>query len=133
MIPFKYILLTIAILATWTSSINAQSSEFELEDSGSWTQTQAPEPGTDAAVMADAAKHLAQGNPDKAHSILSSWLDDNKRSRNEYIAQAYYLRGVARVDKGREYKALFDFEAIIRDFPSSPYFLKAVEQEFEIG
>lgn len=124
--------LFILALSNPTQSL-AQSSEFELEDSGQWTQTDAPEPGTDAAVMADAISYLAQAKPDKAQSILTKWLDQNKRSRNEYIAQAYYLRGVARVDRGREYKALFDFEAVIRDFPSSPYFLKAVEQEYNIG
>lgn len=127
------ILIALAMTSLVTTSASAQASEFELEDSGDWAQTNTPEPGTDAAVMADASRYLAQGKPDKAKSILSKWLDTNKRTRNEYIAQAYYLRGVARVDQGREYKALFDFEAIIRDFPSSPYFLKAVEQEFDIG
>ncbi len=123
----------ISIVCLCASSLHAQSSEFELDDSGQWEQTQAPEPGTDAAVMADATRHIAEGNPGKANEILSDWLETNKRSRNSSIAQAYYLRGVARKDKGREYKALFDFEAVIRDFPSSPYFLKAVEHEYEIG
>ncbi len=111
----------------------AQTSEFELEESGQWTQTHAPEPGSDAAVMADAARYIAQGNPEKAQKILSKWIDEHKRTRNDFIAQAYYLRGVARLDQGREYKALFDFEAVIRDYPSSPYFLKAVEHEYNIG
>ncbi len=111
----------------------AQTSQFELEESGQWTQTNAPEPGSDAAIMADAARYIAQGNPEKAQKILSKWLDEHKRTRNDFIAQAYYLRGVARLDRGREYKALFDFEAVIQDYPSSPYFLKAVEHEYNIG
>ncbi len=133
MIPFKSILLAPILLALLATPTFAQSSEFELEDSGSWTQTQAPEPGTDAATMADATKYLAEGKAGKAQKLLSKWLDKNKRTRNDYIAQAYYLRGVARLDQKREYKALFDFEAVIRDFPSSPYFLKAIEHEYNIG
>jgi outer membrane protein assembly factor BamD (BamD/ComL family) len=123
----------IAIASALVSPAFAQSSEFELEDSGNWEQTQTPEPGSDAATMADATRYLAEGKPDKAHEMLTKWLDSNKRTRNRHIAHAYYLRGVARVDRGREYKALFDFETIIRDFPSSPYFLKSVEQEYNIG
>ena len=131
--PLNLISLLIVISMSNTTVAYAQSSEFELEESGQWNQTEAPEPGSDAAIMAEAARYLADENPDKAHSILSDWLEANKRTRNDSIAQAYYLRGLARVDRKREYKALFDFEAVIRDFPSSPYFLKAVEQEYYIG
>ncbi len=118
-------------------SLNAQclaQSSFELDDSGDdWAQTQAPEPGSDEAVMAQASAYLAQGKYDKAHNVLSKWLESNERSRSAQLPQAYYLRGVARVKRGREYKSLFDFETVIRDFPSSPYFLKAVEQEYDIA
>jgi len=130
---FLSALASILLTLSLSPAAHAQSSEFKLDDSGQWSQTDAPEPGTDAAIMADATGYLAQADPKEANDILSKWLDKNKRTRNEYIAQAYYLRGVARVDKGKEYKALFDFEAVIRDFPSSPYFLKAVEHEFNIG
>lgn len=127
------IILTLAFAPMSISSAIAQSSEFELDESGDWAQTQSPEPGSDAEIMAQVTKLLAEEKPDTAHSKISKWLDENKRTRNEYIAQAFYLRGVARLDRGREYKALFDFETVIRDFPSSPYFLKAVEHEYDIG
>ena len=115
-----------------TSQCLAQSS-FELSDSDDWAQTQAPEPGSDEAVMAQASGYLAEGKPDKAHKVLSKWLEANERSRSAQLPQAYYLHGVSQVERGREYKSLFDFETVIRDFPSSPYFLKAVEQEYNIA
>ncbi|MBL4697311.1 MAG: outer membrane protein assembly factor BamD [Phycisphaerales bacterium] len=130
---FVCTLASLILSLGFSTSTLAQSSEFELEDSGDWAQTQAPQPGSDEAVMADATRYLVEGRAKKAQGILTKWLDSNKRTRNDLIAQAYYLRGVAKVDRGREYKSLFDFEAVIRDFPSSPYFLKAVEQEFHIG
>lgn len=125
-------LLAIALL-TLAVPAHAQTSEFELDESGDWSTTQAPEPGTDAYVMAEATRLIAQEKPGKASDMLSSWLEKNKRSRNPYIAQGYYLHGLARYNNGREYKALFDLEAIIQDFPDSPYFLKAVELEYQIG
>ncbi|MFG0299262.1 MAG: outer membrane protein assembly factor BamD [Phycisphaerales bacterium JB047] len=111
----------------------AQTSEFELDETGDWAQTAAPEPGTDAYVMAEATRLIAEEKPGKASSMLADWLETHKRTRNDYIAQAYYLHGLARFNNGREYKALFDLESIIQDFPESPYFLKAVELEYQIG
>ncbi len=126
---------TIILIAAFAcpSIALAQSSEFELTDSGEWTQTEAPEPGTDAAFMAEMTKLIAEGKPGTASGKLGDWLERNKRTRNPYIPQAYYLHAVARYDNDREYKALFDLEAIIQDFPDSPYFLKAVELEYQIG
>lgn len=125
-------LVTIAALLAH-SSANAQSSEFTLDDSGDWEQTQAPEPGSDAAIMAEATRLIAEDKPGKASDMLDKWLDEHKRSRNTYIPQAYYLHALARYNNGREYKALFDLESIIVDYPGSEYFLKAVELEYQIG
>jgi outer membrane protein assembly factor BamD (BamD/ComL family) len=107
--------------------------ETELTDDGSWQTTAAPEPGSDAEVMADAQRYIAEGNPGKAVSKLSNWIEKNKRSRTPYIAQAYYLRGLARLENDREYKALFDFELVIRDFSDSEYYTKAVHREYDIA
>ena len=125
-------IVTFAVLLAPASSL-AQSSEFQLDDTGEWEQTQAPEPGSDAAVMADATRLIAEDKPGKASDMLGNWLDENKRSRNPYIPQAYYLHALARYNNGREYKALFDLESIIVDYPGSEYFLKAVELEYQIG
>lgn len=127
--------ISIAALAPLALSgvAHAQSSEFELTETGEWTQTEAPEPGSDAAFMAEMTKLIAEEKPGTARSKLYDWLDRNKRTRNAYIPQAYYLHGLARYNDDREYKALFDLEAIIQDYPDSPYFLKAVELEYQIG
>ena len=131
--PIIAILAALCPLILAQGLAHAQASKFQLDDSDGWTQTQAPEPGSDGAIMAQATALLAQDKPGQARKLLGSWLDEHKRTRNDYLAQAYYLHGLARVRDGREYKSLFDFEAIIRDFPDSPYFLKAVEEEYNIG
>jgi outer membrane protein assembly factor BamD (BamD/ComL family) len=125
-------LITIATIALPTIAA-AQSSEFELTETGEWTQTEAPEPGTDAAFMAEMTKLIAEGNPGSASDKLGSWLERNKRTRNPSIPQGYYLHALARYENDREYKALFSLESIIQDFPDSPYFLRAVELEYKIG
>lgn len=121
------------LLASASAPALAQSREFQLDDEGGWVETAAPEPGTDAWVMGEARRHLAAEQPGKALKILNPWLEANKRSRNPYLAEAYLLRGDARVANDDEYKALFDYETVIRDFSASDSFPKAVQREYEIG
>ncbi|MBL4591916.1 MAG: hypothetical protein JKY96_08155 [Phycisphaerales bacterium] len=131
----KHLLSAAVILVVLAAPAMGQSSEseYQLKPDGSWNQTAAPEPGTDAYVMAEAARLIAEGKPGKASSKLGKWLDKNKRTRNPYVAQAFVLRGEARLRNNDEYQALFDLETVIRDFSSSDYFMTAVELEYEIA
>ncbi|MFK7759075.1 MAG: outer membrane protein assembly factor BamD [Phycisphaerales bacterium] len=112
---------------------SAQSVQTDPVLDGDWQTTPAPEPGTDAALMAEAQLLIAEGNPGRASSKLTSWIEKNKRSRSRFIPEAYYLRGIARFANDREYKALFDFEIVIRDYPDSEFYTKAVQREYEIA
>ncbi|MCC5823794.1 MAG: outer membrane protein assembly factor BamD [Phycisphaerales bacterium] len=127
------ILTPILALLLLAGPLFAQATEFTLEDDGVWAQTDAPEPGTDEHVMWQARRHLAEGRPGQAVTVLSGWLDEHGRTRNPYLAEAYFLRGEARLANDREYQALFDFETVIRDFSATPYYARAVQREYEIG
>lgn len=76
---------------------------------------------------------LAEGNAKEARSLLSDWLDENEFSTSPFLAEAYLLRGDARVATNSEWWALYDYEAVIKQFPASVEFPKAVEREFDIG
>ncbi|MEM7628959.1 MAG: outer membrane protein assembly factor BamD [Planctomycetota bacterium] len=125
--------LAVLLMLSIVGVARAQSLEYTLEDDIGWTAASAPEPGTDEALIADARRLLAEGKPKRARSILSDWIDVNKRSVSPLLPQAYLLRGDADLASGREFRALFDYEAVIRDFPASPEFATAVEREFDIG
>ncbi|MBL4808658.1 MAG: outer membrane protein assembly factor BamD [Phycisphaerales bacterium] len=124
--------LILIVLTLLTTQALAQT-ETQLTDDGTWQTTTTAPLNPDAQIMADAQKYIAQGNPGKAVSKLSNWLEKNKRSRSNHIAQAYYLRGLAHLENDREYKALFDFELVIRDFSDSEYYAKAVQREYDIA
>ncbi len=115
------------------SVAHAQGTEFTLEEDGGWQQTAAPEAGTDEHAMWQARKLLAEGKPRRAEEQLTEWLDANDRTRNPYLAEAYFLRAEARLADDREYKSLFDYETVIRDFSATPFYARAVEREYEIG
>ena len=126
-------LAALLAILLYTAPALAQGAEFTLGEDGAWQQTAEPEPGTDEFVMWQARKLLAEGKPGKAAGLLSDWLDENDRSRNPYLAEAYFLRGEARLANDHEYKSLEDFEMVIRDFSATPYYERAVQREYEIG
>lgn len=132
-LPRTPVALAWAACLAWSTTALAQSTELRLDDEGGWTQTEAPEPGTDAWTIAEARRLLADDKPGKALDVISPWIEAHKRTANEYLPEAYLIRGDARVASGSEYKALYDYEAIIRDFTASDVFADAVQREYEIG
>ncbi len=116
-----------------TGSAWGQAKELELNESGEFQETRVPEAGTDEATIARARELIANDRPAEARSILTSWIDDHSREDNPYLAEAYLLRGDAITADGNEYKALYDYEAVVLQFPSSPEFVTALEREYRIG
>lgn len=104
-----------------------------LDDQGNWVATTSPEPGTDAGIMAEARRLIANEQPGDARELLDPWIDANARTDNPYLPQAYLLRGDATSAAGDEWEGLYDYESVIKGFPGSPEFTKAVERELEIA
>lgn len=112
----------------------AQGTEYRLDESGQWEQVATPEAGSDAAVIAEARRHLAENRPEKAKVLLDDWLEERQNSDNPFLPQAYLLRGDALTASGNEYKALYDYEqGVILRFPATEEFILALERELEIG
>jgi tetratricopeptide (TPR) repeat protein len=111
----------------------AAAQDFILDESGEFRVESAPTPGSDEWVMAEAARALAADDPDAARALLNPWIEANKRLENEWLPRAYLLRGDALVMDRDEYKALYDYEAVIKQFPGSEEFQTAVQREMEIA
>ncbi len=111
----------------------AQVREFELEGDRQWQEVDPPEEGTDEWTMAEARRLLAEDEPKKAKALLSPWIEKNERQQNEWLAQAYLLRGDALVAMGREFSALYDYERVAQDFWGSQEFALAARRELDIA
>ena len=109
-----------------------QSRTYEMTDQG-WSPTKAPEPGTDAAVIADARQKLADRKISEALKILDTWIEANETSKSQYLAEAYLLRGDCKLADMDEYEALRDYEKVTKEFAGSEYFVKAMERELTIA
>ncbi len=110
-----------------------QSTEYRMDGSGAWEQVAAPEPGTDAAVIAAARKALAEDRPEQAKTVLDDWLTRNERSGSPLLPEAYTMRGDALVALGQEWDALYDYERVIKQYAGSDQYVVAVERELDIG
>ncbi|MGD9692731.1 MAG: outer membrane protein assembly factor BamD [Phycisphaerales bacterium] len=123
------ILLSLAI----TGAARAQSDQYILKPDGTWTQAHTPEPGSDAATIAEARKAIADNRPDAARGILDRWLEANERSGKPEVPEALRLRGDAHTAMNREDRGLRDYESLIQKFPQSEEYITALEREFEIA
>ncbi|MEM0984280.1 MAG: outer membrane protein assembly factor BamD [Planctomycetota bacterium] len=124
---------TILAALALAAPLAAAQVEFELDPNGEFVQVSEPEPGSAEAVLAEARRELADERPGAARKILRRWIDRNRLTGSPWLPQAYLLLADAKVMAGDEYAALYDYEAIIRQFPDAPEFPIAVEREIEIA
>lgn len=112
---------------------SAQSEEYRLDSRRSWDRVETVAPSPDEQTIAEARRALAQDKPGQAYDILDEWLEANSEAPSPLVPEAYLLRGDALLAMGKEFKALYDYEAVIRGYPQSDAFRVALERELEIG
>jgi len=132
-----YLGLTLGFVAGPVSDVSAQSDPvtpgYTLGPDGEWRLVTAPDEGTAAGELAEAARLIAEGKPGKAKDELDDWIAARKRTDDPLLPRAYLLRGDAKLADGDEYQALYDYEIVIKDFPNSEEFVRAIERESEIA
>jgi len=115
------------------ASVRAQGTEFQLDEKGQWVAKPGKPLDADEALMLRARELLADNKPGQAESILTPWIDAHKSSENKNLPEAYLLRGDAITADGNEYEALYDYEAVIKGYPATEQYRRAIERELEIG
>jgi len=118
--------------AGW-SCAEAQPIVFELDEEQGWVQTDAPEPGTDEAFIAEARRLIVEGSPGRAESRLRDWLSEHEGTGNPWVPEARLLLGDAILAGGNEYKALFEYERVITRHADSPAYVAAIRRELDIA
>lgn len=130
-------LLACAALAAGLSALSAKGQatqpEYRMDAQGNWAETRSPDPNTEEAFLARARKALAEERPAEARSILDDWLGRNERSTSTLLPEALTLRGDALTALGYEFDALYDYERVIKEFPSTESYIASVERELDIG
>ena len=60
-------------------------------------------------------------------------IDEHDDEPNEWLDEAYVLRGDSKVAMNREFKALFDYERVLKEFWGSEAFPLAIDRELAIA
>lgn len=96
-----------------------------------WVQKEAAVPGSPEAKLQAIRKMVAQEQGKQAVKAAKQWIKDYPS--HPMLADAYLVSGDAKVLTRHYYKALFDYEYMIRGFPGSEQYHMALEREFEVA
>ncbi len=110
-----------------------QSTEYELGGQGTWETVSSPEPGSDAAIMSELRKLLADNKPNEVRRRLDAWFALESTAGSGERPQALLLRADALILLDREFNSLYDLEDIIRNHPQSAEFPDAISRELDIA
>lgn len=121
------------VIGIAASTAGAQLTEYKLDEAGAWRKTAEPAPGTDEAIIDQARKLIAENRPREAVRLLNRFIEERERTDNPWLAEAYLIRGDAKVAHDDEYEALYDYEVVTRQYPGTPAFPIAVAREYEIA
>jgi hypothetical protein len=119
-----------------SEALQGAGSAYRLDESGRWVAAPSADSAPltpDEATIAHARFLLAGDQPVRARRLLDRWISANEHTDSPLLPQAFLLRGDAILASSDEYKALYDYETVIKDFPGSPEYARAVERELEIG
>jgi outer membrane protein assembly factor BamD (BamD/ComL family) len=118
------ILVMVAMRPAWGQQ------RFRL-DQGQWQQQTQVAPGSAEGQIQAIRKALAEDRPGEARKMADAWIEANEGHPLE--VEAYLLRGDAKAAQQEYYDSLFDYEYVIRVYPSSEQFVTALEREFQIA
>jgi outer membrane protein assembly factor BamD (BamD/ComL family) len=125
--------LVALVLTLCPGRVQAQSKTYSLTPGGTWNQTREPVAGSDEAIISAARVDISKGQYSNARRALDRFIAAHENTTNEYLPQAYLLRGDTKLWRGWEESALRDYEKVIQDYPASDVFVRTLEREHEIG
>jgi len=103
---------------------------YQLEDD-QWLQQTHVDPDSPAGQIQTIRKALAEDRPHQAKKLTTQWLKEHRD--HPLSVEAYLLRGDAQLARGHDYKALDDYEYVIRQYPAAEQFHTAVQREYQIA
>jgi outer membrane protein assembly factor BamD (BamD/ComL family) len=125
-----FLAASLGLCAAMTGQAAGQN-RFTLTEDDQWLGTSTTEPGTPADRLAAARRALARGQALQAEQMADDWI--TRHPRDPMLPEAYLVRADALVAQNEEYKALFDYEYVVRAFPGSEAFVTALQRELDIA
>lgn len=125
-----WLALVVALAAAWPSVARGSQASYQLEG-GQWQRQGTVDPASPEGGIRAIRSALAYDRAREAEQLATEWIREHPGHR--LMPEARLLRGDAIVARQRYYRALFDYEHVIRYFPDSEQFHQAIEREFWIA
>lgn len=109
----------------------AAQDRYRLDEKEDWRKQAELDPASPEGQLLAIRRLIADDKPKDAKEAADRWI--KTYPNHPQLVEAYLLRGDARVAKGSEYKALQDYEYVIRQYPGSEQFNTALEREYELA
>jgi outer membrane protein assembly factor BamD len=102
-----------------------------LLQNGVWVPLVAPNPDTPAGQVAEMISELNSGRPKHIPKQARRWIKANKT--NPLAPEVLLLRGDAYNAMGAKYTALFAYEDLLDNYPTSPLYGPCLRREYNIA
>jgi outer membrane assembly lipoprotein YfiO len=124
-------LISALLLALTLTAPSLAKNKYRLDDKGRFKPVTLTDPATPQGQLQSIRKALAEDDPRTALKLVKKWF--KQHPDHKLTPEAHLLRGDALVAKKQYYKALFDYEALIRVYPESEQYATAIAREYEIA
>ena len=101
-----------------------------LLQNGVWVPLVAPSPNTPPGQVAEMIHELNSGRPQRIPKLARRWITANKN--NPLAPEVLLLRGDAYNAMGEKYTALFAYEDLLDNYPTSPLYGPCLRREYNI-
>jgi outer membrane assembly lipoprotein YfiO len=102
------------------------------EKTGQWRQIVEPVPGTEDGDLDIARQWLSRGEYKTVLKIVKAWMSTYGTSAPRY-PEALYLKGTAYLERGLYKESHEAYQALLNDFPASPYAEDALSGDFRVA
>jgi outer membrane protein assembly factor BamD (BamD/ComL family) len=103
---------------------------WELRN-GSWVPLVQPNDDSPEGEVARMMRELAEGHTGDLIKNAKAWIKKNKL--NPLMPQVLLLQGDAEVARGNRYKALYSYEDLVNNYPTSDLYLPVLQREYNIA
>ena len=124
-------LLAIGLCSSLRCPPAAAQDRYRLQADKTWEKLATVDPASPEGRLQAIRKMIAQGQSKQAQKTATTWIE--QQPNHTLVPEAYLLRGDAKVLRQDYYKALFDYEHLVRQYHAAPQFHTALERELKIA
>jgi len=120
----------VVMAGAWAPLVSAAPPGWELRN-GSWVPVVQASNDTPEGQVAQMIQDLDANRTKDLIYNAKKWLKANKK--HPLVPEVLVLQGDAEVRRGNKYKALFPYEDMLNNFPTSDLYSSVLQREFDIA